>query len=231
MCLLAAAADAAAQERDRDPMSIYQNESLHGFTVFVSPQVLAHREAAENVLAELARQLGEVAEVVPPAALSALRKVRLWVEWNKRSDIAAEFHPSARWLEENGYDPAKAGDVEVSNSLNFVNQSRAEQPCIVLHELAHAFHFLVLGERHPEVAAAYQDAVERKSYESVEHAGGGTRRAYALVDEKEYFAELSEAYFGKNDYYPFTRADLRRHDPVGYELLERLWGTAASSGL
>ena len=100
----------------------------------------------------------------------------------------------------------------------------AEQPCMVLHELAHAYHFLVLGEKNPEIAAAYRQAVESGSYESVDYAGGGKRRAYALVNEKEYFAEISEAYFGRNDFYPFTRADLQRHDPVGYELLRRLWG-------
>jgi hypothetical protein len=169
-----------------------------------------------------------VVEVVPPPAVSALRKVRIWVEWSKRPDAGAEFHVSRSWLEKNGYNPAKASGIEISNSLNFVNWSRAEQPCMVLHELAHAYHFLVLGERHPEIAAAYRQAVESRSYESVGYFGGGKRRAYALVDEKEYFAELSEAYFCRNDYYPFTRADLQRHDPVGYELLQRVWGKAAN---
>src|SRR4026209_488224 len=131
--------------------------------------------------------------------------------------------------ERNAYNPAKAGGIEISNSLNFVNWSRAEQPCMVLHELAHAYHFLVLGERHPAIAAAYRQAVGRRSYESVDCFGGGKRRAYALVDEKEYFAELSEAYFCRNDYYPYTRADLQRHDPAGYELRQRGRGKAAST--
>jgi len=99
---------------------------------------------------------------------------------------------------------------------------------MVLHELAHAYHFLVLGESHPQITAAYRHAVERGLYESVDYAGGGKRRAYALVNEKEYFAELSEAYFGRNDYYPFTRAELQQYDPVGYALVQRLWGSAAN---
>jgi hypothetical protein len=221
-------ADAPGQERSYDPQSVYQEQSIHGFTVLLSPQVLAQPRAATDVRAELARQFGEVLEAVPPPAVSPLRKVRVWVEWSRRPDAGAEFHVSPRWLEKNGYNPAKAGGIEISNSVNFLKWSRAEQPCMVLHELAHAYHFLVLGENHPEIAAAYRQAVERKSYESVDYFGGGKRRAYALVDEKEYFAELSEAYFGRNDYYPFTRADLQRHDPVGYELLQRLWGKAAN---
>ena len=218
---------ALAQDRNYDSQSVYEQQSIHGFTVLLSPQLLAQARAAADVRAELTRQFGEVVEVVPPSAVSALRKVRVWVEWSRRPDAGAEFHPSQGWLEKNGYNPAKAGGIEIANSLNFVSWSRAEQPCMVLHELAHAYHFLVLGERHPEIAAAYRQAVESRSYESVDYYGGGKRRAYALVDEKEYFAELSEAYFCRNDYYPFTRADLQQHDPVGYELLQRLWGKAA----
>ena len=218
---------ALAQDRNYDPQSVYEQQSIHGFTVLLSPQLLAQARAAADVRAELTRQFGEVVEVVPPSAVSALRKVRVWVEWSRRPDAGAEFHPSQGWLEKNGYNPAKSGGIEISNSLNFVSRSRADQPCMVLHELAHAYHFLVLGERHPEIAAAYRQAVESRSYESVDYYGRGKRRAYALVDEKEYFAELSEAYFCRNDYYPFTRADLQQHDPVGYELLQRLWGMAA----
>ena len=218
---------ALAQDRNYDPQSVYEQQSIHGFTVLLSPQLLAQARAAADVRAELTRQFGEVVEVVPPSAVAALRNVRIWVEWSRRPDAGAEFHISQGWLEKNGYNPAKAGSIEISNSLNFVSWSRAEQPCMVLHELAHAYHFLVLGERHPEIAAAYRQAVESRSYQSVDYYGGGKRRAYALVDEKEYFAELSEAYFCRNDYYPFTRADLQQHDPVGYELLQRLWGKAA----
>jgi hypothetical protein len=226
--LLVAPADARAQNRNYDPQSVYQEQLVHGFTVLVSPQVMAQARAAADVRAELARQFAEVVEVVPPPAISALRKVKIWVEWSRRPDAGAEFHVSRGWLEKNGYNPAKASGIEISNSLNFLQWSRAEQPCMVLHELAHAYHFLVLGQRHPEIVAAYKQAAASRSYESVDYFGGGKRRAYALFDEKEYFAELSEAYFGRNDYYPFTRADLQRHDPMGHELVQRLWGKSAN---
>jgi hypothetical protein len=226
--LLVIPVDALAQDRNYDPQSAYQAQSFHGFTVLVSPQVLAQAHAAADVRAELARQFAQVVEVVPPPAVLALRKVKIWVEWSRRPDAGAEFHVSRGWLEKNGYNPAKTSDIEISNSLNFVSWSRAEQPCMVLHELAHAYHFLVLGEAHAEIAAAYRQAVERTLYESVDYAGGGKKRAYALVNEKEYFAELSEAYFCRNDYYPFTRAELQRHDPAGYQVVQRLWARAAN---
>ena len=39
----------------------------------------------------------------------------------------------------------------------------------------------------------------------------------------EYFAELSESYFGTNDFYPFIRAELKVHDPRGFEVLKAAW--------
>ena len=52
---------------------------------------------------------------------------------------------------------------------------------------------------------------------------GSMRRAYAMNNHREYFAEITEAYFGTNDFYPFNRAELARHDPEGFELMERIW--------
>lgn len=40
----------------------------------------------------------------------------------------------------------------------------------------------------------------------------------------EYFAEGTEAYFYRNDFYPFVRAELKEHDPVLHDLLEEIWG-------
>jgi hypothetical protein len=44
------------------------------------------------------------------------------------------------------------------------------------------------------------------------------------MDPMEYFAEATEAFFGTNDFYPFVRAELKRHDPAAYELMNELWG-------
>ncbi len=42
----------------------------------------------------------------------------------------------------------------------------------------------------------------------------------------ESFAECSEAYFGKNDLQLFDREELKAFDPVGYEMVEKVWGVA-----
>ena len=95
---------------------------------------------------------------------------------------------------------------------------------MVLHELAHAYHHQVLSYENPEVRACYDQAVASKSYEVVLHHDGRKVRAYALTDDQEYFAESTEAFFSRNDFFPFTRAQLKQHDPEMEQLLARLWG-------
>jgi predicted metallopeptidase len=213
-----------------DATGLYKEESVEGFTVLLHPEVLKRSDEAKAVRKELESQLKAIRRAVPEKPLEALTKVRIWVEWERKKGGAAEFHPSKGWLKANGYNPEKAGCVELNNARNFVRWSRADQPWMVMHELAHAYHFLVLGERHEGVADAFKQATDQKLYESVKHVRGDKRMAYALTNAKEYFAELTEAYFGRNDFYPFTRAELKAHDPAGYRLMEQTWGTLRHSG-
>jgi hypothetical protein len=68
------------------------------------------------------------------------------------------------------------------------------------------------------------EAMRSKLYEQVLHVDGRKRRHYACTNPQEYFAEMTEAYFGTNDFYPFVRAELKQVDPRMHDLLERLWG-------
>jgi hypothetical protein len=72
--------------------------------------------------------------------------------------------------------------------------------------------------------------MDRGLYARVRYVHGGEQKAYATTDPKEYFAETSEAYFGKNDFYPFTREELKRFDPVGFQLMEQVWGQPRKGG-
>ena len=134
------------------------------------------------------------------------------------------YHPNPRWLAENNMNPEKARCVELSNARNFLKWSE-EQPWMVLHELAHGYHhqYVKGGFNNPEVKKAYKNAMKAKRYESVLRANGRKEKAYAATNPMEYFAEASEAYFGKNDFYPFDRAELEQHDPETFALVDRLW--------
>jgi Mlc titration factor MtfA (ptsG expression regulator) len=96
---------------------------------------------------------------------------------------------------------------------------------MVLHELSHAYHdqYVAGGFRNPQIRAAWETAVEAGLYGEVLHASGEKRAAYAAGNEKEFFAELSESFFGTNDFYPFVNAELKTHDPASYALIGAMW--------
>jgi hypothetical protein len=40
----------------------------------------------------------------------------------------------------------------------------------------------------------------------------------------EFFAEMSESYFGANDFYPFNQGELKDYAPEIFELMQKIWG-------
>lgn len=208
-----------------------ETRSVAGWTVQVAPALLAadRRAATDRALELLQGQLEHIVRVVPAAAVAELRKVPLFFS-PPYPGIApkAEYHPGAGWLREHGRDPAMAKAVEFTNIAEFEAESR-RMPCLALHELAHAWHDRVLAGTAAErdIAAAYQAAKAGGAYDRVERRDSEGRTsvgpAYALTNEREYFAEGTEAYFGRNDFQPYERADLERFDPALVKLLERVW--------
>lgn len=103
-------------------------------------------------------------------------------------------------------------------------------PNFTLHELAHSYHDRVLanGFDNAEIKAAFEKAKAGGTYDRVlrrDAKGKETLdRAYALISPMEYFAESTEAFFSRNDFFPFDRAELKQHDPGVEQLLIRLWG-------
>jgi hypothetical protein len=208
-----------------DPTSDYAVKHIEGWEVLVSQRLLrkGERDLGDRTLRLLGDHLYRITGAVPPGALANLRRIRIWVELAEGHHPCMCYHPSADWLREHGMNPQKAGCVEVANARNFLSWTQ-QQPWMVLHELAHGYHDQVLGFDNAEVRACYQSAVDGKLYDSVLHHDGKKVRAYALTNEKEYFAECTEAYFGTNDFYPFVRPELKQHDPRMYDLLEKVWG-------
>jgi hypothetical protein len=45
-----------------------------------------------------------------------------------------------------------------------------------------------------------------------------------LTNHKEFFAEMTEAYFGTNDFFPFVNGELKQAEPEVFALLRDIWG-------
>ncbi len=204
---------------------------IAGWTVHVNVKLFeTDAPALEKALQLLRAQLDEIVRVVPAQAVAELRKVPLWInpEYPKVHP-RAEFHPGADWLRDNGRDPVMAKGVEFTNVRIFEAETR-RMPNFALHELAHAYHnrTVRMSFGNLEIKAAYEKAKASGKYERVERKDSEGRsrmeRAYAMTNPQEYFAECTEAYFTRNDFFPFTREELKQHDPEMFALLEKLWG-------
>ncbi len=204
---------------------------IAGWKVQVSTKLIEQDAVAvEKALQLLRAQLDEIVRVVPAQAVTELRKVPLWVnpEYSKVRP-RAEYHPGADWLRENGRDPAMEKAVEFTNVRIFEAETR-RMPNFALHELAHAYHHRTVRMSYGnlEIKNAYEKAKASGKYDRVERKDSEGRshmdRAYAMTTPQEYFAECTEAYFSRNDFFPFTRDELKQHDPEMFGLLEKLWG-------
>jgi len=211
-----------------DDIAAYQEQQVEGWRVLVNQKLLAEKELCASTLKLLDCQLQQISRAVPEEPLSRLRQTPIWVERSSSQFPCMCYHESREWLRTHGVNPAKTGAVELANPTNFLTWTR-EQPWMVLHELAHAYHQRFLGETHEGILRCYEHARSAKLYESVLRINGRHERHYALTNAKEYFAEMTEAFFGTNDFYPFVRAELQEHDPAMFELLCEVWGVKENS--
>ncbi len=200
----------------------YEATQIEGWTVRVEKS-LAGDPRREQALVLLQSKLANVRRVVPSKVLPKLQQVSIWLS----RDVApgAAYHPSAGWLEANGRVVEMAEGIEIMNVDDFLEWSQ-HQPWMMLHELAHAYHhrFLPDGYNFPLILSAYQKAVKTGAYKRVIYYDGSKKKAYALTNPMEFFAECSEAYFGRNDFQPFNRRQLKGFDRVAYRMVEKAWG-------
>ena len=224
----------AAKKKDDAPAG-YRKLVLEGFTLYYSDQV--HQEDRASKLKrtplealEIELQLVDsVLKNLPADKRKKIKSVPIWVEWDERlamangragGAVAVFLGGHQAGLIRRGEDPVKANAVTI---LSLRSLAGEHQPgtdsgrCVTLHELAHAFHYHVVGNDNPQVKATYKQAMERKLYDPA---------LYVATNEHEYFAELSCCYLSKLDYFPRTREELKKHDPKGYELMLKVWGRA-----
>ncbi|MEC7583678.1 MAG: metallopeptidase [Planctomycetota bacterium] len=229
--LLALASPAPAQDpepKKPTPKRMVVKQ-LSGFTVHVDPALLEgpHSKTGTHALRMLENHLERISLLVQGDRLGQLRQARIWVEHEHPKLRTMQYHVSKNWLIKNGHDPRLAKMVHIPRARDLVSRAQIiKHPAVVLHELAHAFHDQQLGFNDPRIREAYEAAKAKGNYEKVLAHNGQTVKHYALTNRMEYFAEATEAYFYRNDFYPFVRAELEKHDPKMHALLVEIWGPA-----
>ncbi len=206
----------------------HTKRDIEGWSVYIDDRLLneTNKQVGDHALRILANRLYDIKQVVPAEKVKLLQKVSIYLDLDHGKLRPAQYHPSSGWLKSNGFSPklAKCVHIPVAKEFSSLGHQRV-QPWSVMHELAHAYHDQVLGFNHAEVKAAYERFKAGGKYQSTLHINGKKTKHYALTNEKEFFAEMTESFFGVNDFFPFNRAELRVEEPEIYALLEKLWGT------
>jgi hypothetical protein len=239
VAIIATFASAVAHETDGNQQTIANKEAtktakldpvvknIEGWTVHIDPKLLdgKHAEEGSQALKMLENHLERISILVTGKQLKGLRQVGIRIENSHPELDSMQYHPGKAWLTEHGYDERLVKKVHIPQASALLSRSQMiKHPAVILHELAHGYHDQILGFEEPRVKEAYDRAMKAKLYDEVLLYNGKKVRAYAATNHKEYFAEGVEAYFYRNDFYPFVRAELELHDPFLHDVMVQIWG-------
>ena len=207
--------------------------TIEGWTVRVDDRLFqpASEALGARGLELLEAKLAAIARIVSADRAALLRAMPIVLDMTHGGLRSMQYHPSADWLEGHGYARDLVGCVHIPDISDFVHPRHdSEQPWCVLHELAHAYHDTLYGFDDRRIREAFEKARQGGRLDSVLHISGARQRHYALTDPMEFFAEMSEAYFGMNDFFPFNRAELKTAEPEIFELVRSIWGPVPAPG-
>ncbi len=200
---------------------------IEGWNVRVDDRLLQGENAVmgTRILKSLEAKLADITAVVRADRLSKLQSFGIVLDMTHGALTPMQYHPDADWLAENGYaaDLLRCVHIPVAAALLAPRQINV-QPWVVLHELAHAYHDQILGFDEARIRDAHARFKAGGRGDAALLITGERVRHYGLTDQKEFFAEMTETYFGSNDFFPFNRGELMTAEPEIYQLMQTLWG-------
>jgi hypothetical protein len=213
------------------PAREYVERTAGGWTFQLERELVErYPDRAAQVVHRLEAKLAATLLLLPECAREPLRGLSLFVMLGPEAthggrDNGAEFFRQIDPDFHAHLDPRWRRAIVLYSAANYLQQDEHWSVQVLLHEMAHAWHLERWPEKQPDVLAAWQNARDRGLYHNVRDVNGTVIPiAYALQNQLEYFAELSCIYFWRGEYEPLDRAALQRYDPVGFALIEKLWG-------
>jgi hypothetical protein len=214
----------------RDPPREYKTVRLDKWPVFIEKQLLSESPTvAREAQARMKAMLPTALAALPEHCRANLRKLLLYLLYGPRArgggrDNGLEYFQRDAPKHHKHLDPRWASCVVIYCADNYVRISDFSALKALVHEFAHAYHLEQWPEKQPDIVRAWEHAVEQGLYRKVlDDARKRIQKAYALVNQLEYFAELSCMYFVGCQYQPFNRKELKAYDPAGYEMIQKMW--------
>ena len=220
----------SGQANYRSPPRIYQ--SIPGEWKILVEQDMAAADPKITAAAssKLQQALTEILSKLPAASHQHVKSLNFYLMWGEKSPKGGEktgmravkrVDPLRSPL----YDPAWKDAVIIYSATNLMSLDELWTKKALTHEISHTWHLRDWPVKHPEITAVWEEAKRAGLYKNVETYKGKTlASAYALANDREYFAELSAMYFSGGDYHPYDKTGLKKYDPRGYQMIEQFWG-------
>lgn len=215
----------------RTPSREYKTLQRGKWSFEVEKQLLDEAPTvASKALRRLQGNLDKAFRLLPKSSHPVLLEVKWYMLYGPKSrggghDNGLEYCARNAPRYRQNLDERWSNCILVHCADNYAKISNLWALKAVLHELGHAHHKENWAERQEDIMLAWQAAMDRKLYLNVrDDKGKLIPKAYASVNQLEYFAELTAIYFGRCNYAPFRRAELEKYDPIGYAMIEKMWG-------
>lgn len=215
---------------NNSPPRIYQRCPGSTKVFFESEPGPEKSELSAQACRKFLTHLGFALDSLPAHVRGAYRDTNFFLMLGEKSTQGGHksgmrFVARGSPMAEEGYDPRWEDGIVVYSTTNLMYLTELWTRKAILHEMAHAWHLRNWPVKHRPLMNAWQKTLAAGLYLDVQDLEGKPiPKAYATVNQLEYFAELSAAYFVGINYQPFDRAGLAAYDPAGKAAVEAMWG-------
>lgn len=216
----------------RNPPREYEFTRAGDWSVMVEKQLRTDApEVYEKAIARLKEKLGAAMAVLPKSSHRTLEKVQLILMYGPKANGGGRDgglgYVRKNPPEIDEFDPRWKSGIIVYCAEYYTQVSDFSALNLLVHELSHAYHLEQWADDQEDILRAWKNAMKHGLYRGVKDEKGKTvAKAWAAINQLEYFAELSCMYFVGCNYHPFDRKGLKAYDPVGYAMIEKVWDVA-----
>ena len=225
--------------KDGNRLWEYKKVQVLGWDLYIERSINKDKDLNDVIIKEVKEGIERFIKVVPADAIKFLQTIPIWASneptypMRKNERGVIPFHRDKTWLRDHDLNPHMAPGVHIINPRAALLDHKIFEwgPMTMLHELAHAYHNVKLGLDNQDIRKAYASAMARGLYLRVPDRKFKNKKvkAYAASNKEEYFAEATEAYFGKNDWFPHNKKELKEYDPKAYLMIEKVWGVTKNT--
>lgn len=198
---------------------------IEGYAIPLIVEKKLHDSAPKTLAlaaTKLSNTLTKACKIFTKTICSQFNQVKYFIFTGNESRTGGRHGGQWYFPKGNGTSEKFDHSIVIRSAYDYLRYSDDAALMTAIHELSHAYYYLHYQRLYKSNMNAYQNALKKKLYTNVKNKQGrNTEKAYALTNEREYFAELAKIYWLHNYYFPFSREELRAYDPEGYLMISQ----------